>query len=128
MRTRIKVTDLSLAQWDYLTSKVPVDGREFLAGIPRACVVFELTPDFSELHIEMDLVELAGLMVTLTAMDLRAVAQAALTPDALPEPCEHGAAVVKEEPWAFAGAQLTRTYADGCQSYGPYQPVPGSGA
>lgn len=84
MRTRIKVMDLSLTQWDYLTTKVPVDGREFLAGIPRACVEFELTPDFNTLHIEMDLVELAGLTVTLAAMDIKDVARAALTPDALP--------------------------------------------
>lgn len=78
MRTRIKVTDLSLGQWDYITTKVPVNGREFLPGIPRACVEFELTPDFNVLHIEMDLVELASLLIRLQTTDLRRVAEAAL--------------------------------------------------
>lgn len=132
MRTRIKVTDLNLRQWDYLTTEVPVNGRTFLEGLPRACVVFELTPDLSELHIEMELVEFSTVMLRLNSIRnevaVEDVAKAALTPDALPEPCEHGAAVVKEEPSAFAGAKPIRTYADGCQSYGPYQPVPGSGA
>lgn len=78
MRTRIKVADLSLGQWDYITTEVPVDGRVFLPGIPRACVEFELTPDFNVLHIEMDLVELASLLIRLQTTDLRRVAEAAL--------------------------------------------------
>jgi hypothetical protein len=65
MRTRIKVTDLNLRQWDYITTNVPVDGREFLPGLPRACVVFELTPDMAEIHVEMDLAEFINLMLTL---------------------------------------------------------------
>lgn len=121
MRTRIKVADLNLRQWDHLTTEVPVDGREFLPGIPRVCAVFELTPDFSELHIEMDVAEFLTLMLRLENIRNETVAMAALTPDALPEPCEHGAAVVRENPSAFAGAKPVRTYADGCQSYGPYQ-------
>ena len=68
MRTRVKVSDLNLRQWEYLQTNVLVTGREFLDGLPRACVVFELTPDMAELHIEMDLVELAGLMITLNAI------------------------------------------------------------
>jgi hypothetical protein len=68
MRAKIKVTDLNLRQWDYITTKVPVDGRDFVEPIPRACVVFELTPDMSEIHVEMDVVELAGLMVTLESI------------------------------------------------------------
>jgi hypothetical protein len=79
MRTRIKVADLTLSQWDYLTTQVPVNGRTFLPGMPRACVEFELTPDFSSLHIEMDLVELAGLMVVLAGMDLKRLAEVALS-------------------------------------------------
>lgn len=71
MRSTIKVKDLSLVQWDYLTSKVAVDGRDFLPGLPRACVEFELTPDFEVLHIEMDVVELAGLLTVLAGMDVR---------------------------------------------------------
>lgn len=83
MHMRTKVKDLSLIQWDYLTTKVPVNGRTFIPGVPRVCVEFELTADFSSLHIEMDVTELAGLLVTLAAMDLRRVAEAALTPDNL---------------------------------------------
>lgn len=89
MRTRIKVTDLNLRQWDYLTTNVPVDGRDFLPGLPRVCAVFEVAPEISELHIEMDLVELTGLLVVLEGIrndpDPALVAQAALTPDALPD-------------------------------------------
>jgi hypothetical protein len=69
MQTQIKVMDLNLVQWEYLVNKVRVIGREFLPEIPRACVLFELNPGVSELHIEMDLVELACLMVRLASMD-----------------------------------------------------------
>lgn len=34
--------------------------------------------------------------------------------------CSHGEPVVEESPSVFAGAAPVRTYADGCQSYGPY--------
>jgi hypothetical protein len=126
MRTKIEITELSLGQWDYLTTRVPVNGRTFLPGMPRACVEFSLTPDFNSLHIEMDLVELAGLMVVLAGMDLKRLAEVALgeTTGEIPivgPPCEHGAPVTEETPSAFAGAKPIRTYADGCQSYGPYQ-------
>ncbi len=130
MRTRIKVTDLNLRQWDHITTQVPVDGRVILEGVPRVCVVFELTPDFSELHVEMDVVEFAALVVKLNTIRnevaVEDVAKAALAPDSLPEPCEHGAPVVEETPSAFVGAKPIRTYADGCQSYGPYEPVTGA--
>lgn len=69
MQTQIKVMDLNLVQWEYLVNKVRVIGREFLPEIPRACVLFELNPGVSELHIEMDLVELVCLMVRLASMD-----------------------------------------------------------
>lgn len=87
MRTRIKVTDLNLRQWDYLTTEVPVNGRKFLPGLPTACVVFELTPDLSELHIELDLAEFTTLMTHLGSIrnEVVVTAQAALTPDALPD-------------------------------------------
>lgn len=127
MRTRVKVADLNLRQWDHLVTQVPVDGRVILEGVPRVCAVFELTPDFSELHVEMDVVEFAALLVKLNTIRnevaVADIATAALTPDALPEPCEHGAPVTGETPSVFEGAQPIRTYADGCQSYGPYQPT-----
>lgn len=90
MRTRIKVTDLNLRQWDYLTTEVPVNGRTFLEGLPRACVVFELTPDMAELHIEMELVEFSTIMIRLNSIrnEVVTTAQAALTPDELPDALE----------------------------------------
>lgn len=89
MRTRVKVTDINLAQWDYLTTEVPVNGREFLDGLPRLCVEFELTPDFHQLHIEMDVTEFATVMTRLEGIrNTGLVAEAALTPDALPDALE----------------------------------------
>lgn len=92
MRARVKVADLNLRQWDHITTEVPVDGREFLDGLPRVCVVFELTPEISEVHIEMDVAEFATLMTKLEGIRnepaVAEVAQAALTPDALPDVLE----------------------------------------
>jgi hypothetical protein len=65
MRTAIEVKDLNLRQWDHIQTEVPVDGREFLPGLPTACVVFEVSPDLSALHVEMDLAEFIGLMLRL---------------------------------------------------------------
>lgn len=88
MRTQIKVGDLNLRQWEHITTQVPVDGRVILEGVPRVCVVFELSPDISELHVEMDVVEFAALVVKLNTIrnepSVAEVATAALTPDALP--------------------------------------------
>ena len=90
MRTRVKVADLNLRQWDHLTTEVPVNGREFLDGLPRLCVEFELTPDLHSLHIEMDVAEFATLMTRLHGIRNEAIslAEAALTPDALPDALE----------------------------------------
>lgn len=88
MRTEIKVTDLNLRQWDHITTEVPVDGRVILEGVPRVCVVFVLSEDISELHVEMDVVEFAALVVRLNTIRnevaVEDVARAALTPDAFP--------------------------------------------
>jgi hypothetical protein len=65
MRTAIEVKDLNLRQWDHIQTEVPVSGREFLPGLPTACVVFEVSPDLSALHVEMDLAEFIGLMLRL---------------------------------------------------------------
>ena len=65
MRTNIEVKDLNLRQWDYVQTNVPVDGRTFLPGLPTACVILEVSPDLSALHVEMDLAEFIGLMLTL---------------------------------------------------------------
>lgn len=89
MHIKIKVKDLNLRQWDYLTTEVPVSGRTFLPGLPRVCVEFELTPDFHSLHIEMDVAEFAGLSTVLEGIKnetaVADIAQAVLTPDALPD-------------------------------------------
>ena len=89
MRTRIKVTDLNLRQWDHITTTVPVDGRVILEGVPRVCAVFELAPEISEVHVEMDVVEFAALVVKLETIKnepaVEEIVQAALTPDALPD-------------------------------------------
>lgn len=89
MRTRIKITDLNLRQWDHITTTVPVDGRVILEGVPRVCAVFELTPEISEIHVELDVVELAALLVKLNTIRnepaVEEIVQAALTPDALPD-------------------------------------------
>ena len=85
MRTEIKVSGLSLNQWEYLIDKVPVSGREFMAGVPRVCAVFELDRnDGIQLHIEMDIVELTGLIVRFAAIEARDLARAALAPDEPP--------------------------------------------
>lgn len=68
MHIRTKVKDLNLRQWDHITTSVPVDGRVILEGVPRVCVEFELTPDFHVLHVEMDVVELAALLVKLNTI------------------------------------------------------------
>jgi hypothetical protein len=65
MRTAIEVKDLNLRQWDYIQTKVPVNGREFLPGLPTACVTFEVSPDLAVLHVDMDLAEFIGLMLRL---------------------------------------------------------------
>lgn len=70
MRAEIKVTGLSPGQAEYLRKRVPVTGREFLEGIPRQCVVFELEPGV-EFHIEMDTIEYAGVMSNLEAVKAR---------------------------------------------------------
>lgn len=148
MRTTIEVKDLNPAQVSYVARNVPVGGREFLPGLPRVCAVFQLDEGV-DLHVEMDVVELAGLMVTLAGIGLRATAEAALVETAggiktlpwLPsadqvrnlsaaeaaklaewgnKPCEHGSPVTVREASAFEGAPPVLTYEDGCQSYGPY--------
>lgn len=135
MRATVEVKDLNPAQAAYLARQVPVNGREFITGIPRVCAVFELAEGV-DLHVEMDVTELAALMVRLATIGLRATAEAALVetsgerakfsdrPDQTTEPepqCGHGARMTMEIPSVFEGAQPTRHYSDGCQSYGPYR-------
>lgn len=78
MRTTVKIKDLSLAQWQYIQKTVPVNGRDFLPGLPRLCAVFELTAEVEEFHVDMDVMELAMLLAVLHAMDLKQHAEAEL--------------------------------------------------
>lgn len=81
MRTTITVTGLTMAQWDYVTTEVPVDGRNLSSRtLLRACVVFELAEDAPKLHIEMDVAEFIGLMIRLATL----VSIPVLIPDVLP--------------------------------------------
>lgn len=63
MRTRIRVTDLSTAQWTFLQesllTKYPVKPFE-----PRACVEFELA-ELEVRHVELPLLAFASLMTDL---------------------------------------------------------------
>lgn len=151
MRATVEVKDLNPAQNLYVLKNVPVNGREFLPGLPRVCVVFDMG-EAIQLHVEMDVTELATIMVRLTTIGLRATAEAALVETTgelegkplpwLPSadqvrhlsatqaaklaewgnaPCEHGSPVVSREQSVFEGAPPVLTYADGCQSYGPYR-------
>jgi hypothetical protein len=86
MRTRSKVTDLRLRQWDYVVTQIPVDGREFFPNVPRVCAVFEVAPEISALHVEMDVAEFLTVMLKLEQIknepDGSELASAVLTPDA----------------------------------------------
>lgn len=122
MHTRVKVVDLNLRQWDHITTEVPVNGREFLEGLPRLCVEFELTPDFSSLHIEMDVAEFATLMTRLEGIKnepaVAEVAQAALTPDALPDELERLRNAADPVRAAERGpATMPTSYEDGDATY-----------
>lgn len=165
MRTRIKVTDLTLRQWDRLQDQLQ-PSYNIPDGAVRVCVEFELTTELDPRHVEMpvrafmmlvtqlqqmvehdDHAELvregradlpplpakwsaplsgpARLPVLPTADEVRHLSAAgavklAAEMNAGPT-CDHGSPVIEETPSAFEGGEPARTYADGCQSYGPYQ-------
>ncbi len=81
MRTRIKVADLTLNQWDWLQDNLP-DSVEFGADDVRMCVEFELTSEMSPRHLELPPRAFVALISNLARLE---TAQAVLTPDALPE-------------------------------------------
>lgn len=137
MRTRIKVTDLTAGQWDWLERNLR-DSYEIPDTAIRVGVQFEIDVLSRVLvrHVEMSVRAFAVLVSQLQSLQIQAGAM--LTPDALPDhletvrnaadparaaerTCDHGAAVTGETPSVFEGAEPVRDYADGCQSYGPYQ-------
>lgn len=152
MRIQSTMTDLTEVQWAFVNATVltsyPIDDLE-----TRVCLTIEHGEQ--ERHVEMPMgsyislltgVRLIPLSQTLSRFreNVRAsmakVAEAALTPDALPDhlekarsaadparkpgqteaPCEHGLPVVEVTPSLFHDEPPVRTHADGCQSYGPY--------
>lgn len=127
MRTRIKVADLSLAQWAWLNKNLPAD-QVFAPGDVRMCVELEITAEQAPIHVELPARAFIVLIERLAQVD---EGRELLGPKWNQEyqdrtgdrlaACEHDAAAVKETPSAFKGAKPTITYADGCQSYGPYQ-------
>lgn len=78
MRTQIKVEEVNLRQWEYIRIEVPVDGREFLPGESRACVVFICEACHplvdEELHVEMGMIEFTALMSRLQLIGNETVA------------------------------------------------------
>lgn len=85
MRTRIKVADLSVAQWSWLNIHLPED-QEFAPEDVRMCVEFEIGPQLSPIHIELRPRVFVALMTRLQEVDrAERTAQAVLTPDVLPD-------------------------------------------
>ena len=78
MHSLIKVTDLSLRQWDYLQTNVKHD-HQFQADQVRVCAEFELTPDLASVHVELPITDLAGMLIVLQGIEKAAQAEAVLT-------------------------------------------------
>jgi hypothetical protein len=92
MRGQTTVTGLSMAQWDRLQVRARTS-YDIQPGTATLCAVFELddpsTAAIEERHVEMPIQEFATLMTELAALDRVAqLAEAALTPDALPDHLE----------------------------------------
>lgn len=145
MRTRIKVTDLTLRQWDHLQDVLPAE-HDIPEGAVRMCVEFEidLPGQIRGRHVEMPVRTFVRMMTQLQRIeryepDALMVATAALTPDALPDhleavrnaaervTCDHSSPVVRETPSAFEGADPVRDFEDGCSGVGPYRSPEDSG-
>ncbi|HEU4751970.1 MAG TPA: hypothetical protein VFU47_02600, partial [Armatimonadota bacterium] len=144
MRLNSTLSGLTDEDWA-LIQELLRPSYEIEARAVRVCLT--VVHGAEERHVEIPLGTFTEVMVALTlTRNMRNAlrAEAALTPDALPdEPrcrcgfrapelgphpacpvhslkCTHGKPVTKEEPSMFEGADPVRTFADGCQSYGPY--------
>jgi len=73
MRATIKVTDLSLPQWDWIQSNLQTS-YNMPDNAVRVCVRFELNPEMSERHAEMPVRVFIAMMAQLQAAELRATA------------------------------------------------------
>jgi hypothetical protein len=69
MRTRIRVTDLSIRQWDWLQGQLLVE-YQFAPFEPRACVEFEIGTGVAVRHVEMPLPASVGLMMVLHSLGM----------------------------------------------------------
>lgn len=69
MRARVRVTDLSAAQWDRLQVRVQAQ-YDIPEGAARLCAEFEYgSPQGPVRHVEMPVYELATVLTELAAMD-----------------------------------------------------------
>lgn len=125
MRLATTLTDLTPEEWA-LAQSILRPSYEINPEAVRVCLTVVHGPE--ERHVELPL---GTFVEVITALGLERMfrkfhqlrtAQAALTPDALPDDitCDHGAAVTSQSPSVFDGAAPVRTFSDGCQSYGPY--------
>lgn len=132
MRTRIKVMDFTLRQWDHLQDNLQEEYDIPENGV-RVCVEFELDAQMASRHVEMPVRAFVALMTRLQRIEHHAEIEEG-TAELPPMPakwsaplsdgvrtCDHGLPVVEETPSAFEGAEPVRTYEDGCSSVGPYQ-------
>lgn len=115
MRTKIKVTDLDLSQWDYIQTHLERAYR-FAPGMPRVCVEFELTGQLDPVHVEMPVREFMLFVEELNAQRRHEIPE---FPADAQEGHDHKRPVsLKTSQWP--GCPPVRMYADGCQGYGPY--------
>jgi hypothetical protein len=129
MRTRIKVMDLTLRQWDHLQDNLR-DGYEIPDEAVRVSVEFELDAQMNTRRVDMPVRSFVAMMTRLQRIERHGQIEegAAQLPPPLPTPvsqptCEHGSPVVDETPSAFEGGEPVRDYEDGCSSVGPYRPL-----
>lgn len=121
MRTKIEVTDLDIAQWEYVQTKLERTYR-FAEGTPRVCVEFELSDDISPAHVEMPVREFMLFLEELAAQQRHEIQP---FPGDAVEGHDHERPVeLKTSAWP--GCPPVRIYADGCQGYGPYGEADGA--
>lgn len=82
MRITVKVSDVTPAQWDWLLTNVRQEWT-FLPEDVRVCVTFEEPGGLGHAHREIEAREWVQIVSQLAALSRKA--EAALTPDALPD-------------------------------------------
>lgn len=115
MYTNIKVKNLDLAQWDWIQTTLNRTYR-FAPGAPRVCVEFELTGQLDPVHVEMPVREF---MLFLEELETKGQGEYPTFPIDAQEGHDHERPVHLTAS-AWPECPPVRTYADGCQGYGPY--------